>query len=267
MPDPLSLPFITRKMLAFEEGVVFQLEIIGRSSDGDDIDIIGITKEGTFKFTFTPTSNGLKTTKTIGLTDIPIFVSAHTQGVEVLHGETYITMYLLANGERIMRLCSGYVDSGAGIGWPATQAEPSIPNRGHFVSKTGADQAAGEEILQTIPANEIWFMKGLFVTLVTSSTAANRRVHFKFQLHGNAKKLEVISPELQTASLTRNYHLLPYGAAQPTGTDNDICINLPPELILRDGSLIETETENFQVGDNFGTPGYIYEKFIASITD
>ena len=268
MNDPKSAPtFLSRDMLAFEQGAVFDLEVLTRTTVGEVFELTGMTSEGPFKYNFETNATGLLQSSIFRLPDVPIFISLQASATLISFGQMFGTVYLRVNQTRVLRLCSGYIAASGGIGWPITQSENPIPGRGYFKVVGGTNPAAGAECTDTVGDNEAWFIKGYQVTLVTDATVADRHVHFRFQLHSSTALFEVVAPIVQAASLTRVYHLLPFPALPITSADNDIYVAIPPELFLRDNRTITTATVNIQAGDNFGAPFIAVESFVYPLTD
>lgn len=265
--DARLLPFLTRDMLSFEHGASFSLQVITRSETTDVFEVLGATKEGPFRFTFTPNGTNAAETRTFAIPDVPIFVSLHTSGIGIGPGEMIGTIYLRAGETRILQLCAGPVSTSQGIQWPATMHIPVMPGRGSIQSTTGTNPAAGAEVSQVVPDNQAWIVRAFHIDLVTDANAANRRVHFRFRICGMNPGVEVVSPVDQTASTTRRYHLLPGAAIPTTSDDDDIYISLPNDVILISGIGIQTDTVNGQAGDDFGAPQIGIEQFMLSRDD
>lgn len=254
-------------MLAFEHGAAFDLEVLSRSGAAFPILVAGATREGTFTFRINPGATGLITTNIFRIPDVPVFLSVYTETASIWQGDQFVAVYLRSNSTRLLRLCSGYIETTAGIGWPNTQTIQSMPGRGSFYQVASANPAAGAELTMTVPDNELWIVKGLTVTLVTDSNTATRLVHFVFELHGGPGTFDIAAPATQLLSLTRTYTLLPVGAGPTTVSGDDILVPIPNEIIMTDNDILSTTTDNIQAGDDFGVARVAIEKFVLSVTD
>lgn len=261
-PDGLAFPFLTRKMLNYEPGTVFSLQVNVYSFLTDTVWIIGSTREGIFKQKLNHSGNGTEETTVYELADIPTFVTMFTDSANLARGDMWVSMFLLANGERVYKLASGYVSKQSALNWPIVQSESELSNGGGYRHLTGINPAAGSECLDPIPSNQHWRLIGMRVTLVTSATVANRRVHLYTELNDGATGVEFFGVTDQPASTTYTYNFF-HGVSNMAEFNNNVVqIGIPDHLHLMEGANIGTLTTNLQVGDNYGAPTYIYERFI-----
>lgn len=261
-PDVNHLPFITRKMLSYEHGTSFDLEVAVIASVVDSVNIIGSTREGIFKFTVSHTGGGTEESTILSIPDIPTFVTAFTTSTALERGEFWAQIFLRANGERIFKLASGYITRQSGLNWPLVQNDFEFAGGGKIRRVTGANPAAGAECADAVTDNQHWILKGYIVTLVTDATAANRRVHLTFQANGSTVTTEVFGLVDQTASQTIKYCFVPYGHVLDELDNSVIQVPLPPDMHLLSAATIGTSTTNLQAGDNFGSPSILIESFL-----
>jgi len=250
--DDNGLPFLTRKMLAFQEGKAFAISIETQSSRINDITLRGFTREGPFKYIHTTTADAAITTSIFRLPDMPVFVSVIDQSNSFFTGECVATVKLIIDDVAHATLCTGQVNGTKGIAWPVAQDRDSIPNGGAQNSYTSADPGAGAEVALTVPAGQTWKIIGFRLSLVTSATVANRRPHIVV-IKGGGQKYDMFSSIDQVASESKVYTFAQFGDLTSQGNGNDILASIPNGLIVQSGDTIATETLNLQAGDNYGT--------------
>ncbi|MBM7788857.1 hypothetical protein [Tenggerimyces flavus] len=131
-----------------------------------------------------------------------------------------------------------------------------MPFSGSVTVAGTVDPAAGVEMtVFTVPAGQVWELQTLRFALVTSATAATRRVHLVFDDGTNIlARFAVLSTQI--ASLTYNYTFA-RDVDNATETGLEVVTRLP-RLLLPTGFRVRTITENLQVGDNFSAGVYGY---------
>lgn len=260
-PDNFSpTPFITRKMLSFEHGIAFSLQLRSHGVTGTQIKIQGVTKEGPFTLTQTVSATGAEVSNTFRIPDIPIFLSVVDTDLSINQGQCFVRVSLLANGVEIRQLTTGYVYQFHSVAWPEYAAPDMVPNHGFFKTVSGADPAANVEATLSVASNELWRILKFTVTLVTDANAANRRVHFVIG-SGATSSIDCFSTVDQTASLTRKYSVAAYGAVPDETDDDDIIVAMPQDMWLVSGGTIATATVSRQATDNFGVISALVESF------
>lgn len=260
--EKLSLPFLTRKMLEFEHGVAFDLELRTVTVDSGILFIIGATREGMFKFRVAPAGDGSAESFFFRIPDIPIFVNVYGTDISVERGEQWVSLFLRAGEERIMRMGSGYISIQSALNWPIVQSESELSGGGKYNYTNGLNPAAGAECSITVPTSEHWIIKAFQVQLVTDATVAARVVQLSVALNGSPSRLKMHAPTTQAASLTRLYHYGVKGSVEDSSDDDDIFGNIYEDMHVKAGSTITTETTALQAGDNFGVPTVFYEQYI-----
>jgi hypothetical protein len=259
--EKIALPFLTRKMLNFEYATRFQLLLSTRAILASTIDIVGATKEGIFKFSKTVGTTSTTEETYFNIPDLPIWVSVIDRSYAAFSGEVYAGVALAINGTKIQELCAGYVYQTQGITWPSINKESPQEQKGKLDVYSGTNPAAGVETSVTVPGGECWKIKALSVDFTTSATAANRRVHLKFQIEG-ADIYEFISSIDHAASLTKHYVFQPVPTAGTYSDDNDIIVPIAEDIFLLPGDSITTSTTNKQAGDDFAAIECFVERFI-----
>lgn len=116
----------------------------------------------------------------------------------------------------------------------------------------GTDPAAGDEIVETVPAGELWIVQSVVFQLVTDATAPVRAVALVFDDGANVHT-RMPAATTQAASLTIIYTFFPTAAAINLGATAGMSQPLA-EVALPAGSRIRTVTSGRAPGDNFGAP-------------
>lgn len=264
-PDNLSLPFLTRKMLAFEHATTFQIRVQIRTSQTGTYTLRGATASAPFSFNFEPTADRTLRTHTFSIPDLPLWVSIIGPTNADQRGEAYVRMSLMINGDQMYHLASGYIYVDFAVSWPVGNLIEPVPPMGELVTLTGTNRAANNQISETVPANTIWKVKAVRFQFITDANAANRFVHLNFE--GTAGPfLECISPTAHAASLTRNYSCFPTAPGGSVADDNDLIIPIPQDIILLPTYMIRTTTTGMQVGDDFDAPEITVERFFTSLS-
>ena len=248
-------------MLEFEHAAAFNISIDLWAYSTNALFLSGFTKEGPFSFKFIPAATNEIETFNFSLPDFPIGLTLQPATTASEKADVYAVVYLRINATRVLQLVRGYCHVQGGMTWPAAIGEDAMPNLGHTRLLTGADPAAGADVTITVPPNKIWVLHGVLFRLVTSATAANRRVHLQIR-PGTGERFQFFSTIDQTASLTRTYTCAPMGAVTDELDDQDIIIPIANNLTLPEGSVISTSTINMQAADDFGVPEFLVEEYI-----
>lgn len=252
---------MTREMFNWGPTATLELEIDAIANTTENIQIIGVSREGTFTFQLNHTGDGTIETTAFRVPDIPTFVTIQTGAVQIERGEFYTVLYLKVNGDRVGKLAAGYVSRQGGPSWPVVESKTEFEGGGKIRAFQGADPAAGAEISEAVALNEVWRLIAITFSLVTDANAADRHVHLKIRPQNELGEIEFFGSTTQPASTTRFYHCAAYPSMPLATEDNDILIPLAPNLILTDLGRILTETTNLQATDNFGIPTFHYEQF------
>lgn len=261
--DKENRPFLTREMLTYQGSSTFQLVVGLQSAQTDPVYVRVGTKDNVLTFQLSPDGTKIMARQTIGITDVPIWVSVFDNDGSYTAGDLLVTVALAINGDRVHQLCGGYVTKQQSISWPIAQNNDPIKNIGVPNLTTSSDPAAGSELSISVPTGQLWVPIGCSFQLVTDATAVSRVVHIVFTGSGKVMA-ECISPNAQTASLTRNYRAVIGNSLMASADDNDLMIGLPADLILYAGMTITTQTTNLQAGDNFGTMTLFYKRYFTA---
>jgi hypothetical protein len=265
MPDKnvQSLPFLTRDMLAFEMGVALSLRIDMQSDTAIPLVLRGMTREGIFKFAATTAATSLITQSTFRIPDIPIYITVEDVNRTAVQGGTFITVSLLADGEVIQQLTSGYIYAQKALSWPNTSQVDLREGGGKFMTKVGTDPAAGVAADIEVPQGEVWKIQEVEVLLTTSATVATRQVSCVIS-QPDGSDISFWGTTTQTASLTKAYTIAPKGTMVSETLGNTIFIDMCKDLIVQPLGIITVDCTNRQAGDNFGALNVIIEKFFTT---
>lgn len=262
-PNELNtLPFLTRKMFAFEHATSFGIRVYLQGIDTNEVNMVGLTREGIFKYSINPTGDGTTETFSFNLPDFPTMISLYGNGIGMKRGEMWAELWLTINDEIVYRFGAGYISYQSAISWPAQTSETEMPNRGYIATVFGSDPAANTECYDAVPANELWILKSYTVTLVTDGTAANRNVALNLRPTGTGGSQTYFGNVVQTATQTIKYVFAPIGYLPTAAVNNTILVPIPKDVTLRENGEISTTTLNRQAGDNFGSPTMEVEKFM-----
>ncbi len=260
--EKYSLPFLTRPMLEFEHGTIFELEIESMASEPITIVVSGITREGPFSLNFTHDGMPDQYSSPQRVSDIPIFLTVHGANTNTQRGECFVRIFLRMNSNRVMTMCQGYIDGLTSLGWPAIQSESELSGHGKLKVITGTNPAAGAEISQTVPFSRAWKIKAINFGLTTDATAVTRLVRLIVTDGTNTIYVLAFS-KTQTASATQSYYATEVGTIQTATAGGKGFAGLPLDLILPEGYKILTGTGSLQAGDDFTAPILTVEEFLA----
>lgn len=254
-----NLPFITRKMLAFEHGAKFQLLVSYVTSNVETVRITGSTREGPFTFDI-PLAAGVQTGSSyFGIPDIPLWIAAGplTAGTEPSGCHLDVSLYI--NETITCGLCMGNATSNTFLVWPNPAPPTPLQLRGEVLKVTGTDPAANVEISETMNAQTYCKLKSIRFTLVTDANVANRRVELQIKDSASAL-LSLPAIADQVAGTTVIYT---WGEGLPTISDATGLkqqMSLPADFVIPPSGVITTVTKNRQATDNFGAPIYVVER-------
>lgn len=260
--DGEQFPFVTRKMLSFEEGTVFAIRIASNGPTGTQLTIRGITKEGMFTFKHNVNVDVSNAATTFRIPDLPILISVGDESGNISQGNVYASLSLIANGQKIYNLCSGLVYNNKEICWPISTNVDKRPGGGIITYTEGTDPAAGAEIDEFVVSGQQWRIIAIAFTLVTDANVANRRVHLKYNVDG-IDIFRTTTTIDQTASTTRRYFFSANPTIQVATESNMIFGTIPENVIINMGQEIATVTINKQATDNYGKPVIYYERFYS----
>lgn len=256
-----GLPFVTRKMLAFEQGTSFGIQIRCWSILATTLRLSGFTKEGPFSFNFPVIVSGGSQVFNFALPDVPIGISLLAATNSGIKGEIFAVATMTMDGIAIQQLASGYVWSSGVFTWPAPAGENAGYDKFETLLIESADPAAGAEATITIDNQQTWKLHSAVITLVTDATVATRQVKLLITPFLATQGYTMFSTATQTAAQTRRYNFI---GAQQAVTSNDglrFIIPIPSPILMSQSAVISTLTEGLQAGDNFGKLSLQIERF------
>lgn len=266
--DLLALPFLFRKMLAFQEGSAFSLVLKGITTISDDLTIRGFTKEGPFTLKYRTVGDGNPETKTFRIPDVPIFIQISDESLHFPSQSTYFNLFLAIDGSIVGQMCAGNVSIGQSISYPITQFTQARPGGGFLRTATvGSAPGAGSDFGDSLCGDGLtWRIMGFRMKLITDANVANRRVHFIFKHTGTSKIIQEYFSDIdQTASQTINYQIQPVGVIPDSLDSGVIIVPMPANLIVNAAIELNTLTVNKQAGDQWAAPVFYAEEWLEIV--
>ena len=261
--DLLAFPYITRKMLAFENGAAFDLEVITASKLATAIEITGMTREGPFKYAFTTNGSTAAQTTIFKIPDVPIWLTVKTAGIAASVNDVHAMVYVRVSETRLQLLCQGFLGQFHGINFPNQVPMTPLQQRGALSYTAGTDPAAGANASITVPTGEYWKVKQVKISLVTDATVADRSVVLYYRTPA-AVMFNIVPAAVQVASKTIIYHWFEGAALKDDPTSLNQTIPLPADIILAPGYIIATAVKNLQAADDLSALGVIYERLYSA---
>ena len=249
-----------RKMLAFEGAAAFQLEVYTSSDEAVTLEILGMTREGPFKYSFVTNGTLTPETQYFPIPDIPICITLKLPSLPPKRNAVYALVFLRINKTRTQLLCQGFVDLFHSISFPNLVPMTQSQLTGAPRNLASADPAAGAEATITIPSYVSWIVRQVTVTLVTDATVADRAVALEYY-DVSANLTYCVSAAVQIASKTVVYHWFVGAAVKEDATSGYQNAPLVDGLILLPGYRLRTKTKNIQAADNFGIMRVYYEQY------
>jgi len=157
-------------------------------------------------------------------------------------------------------LVSGYIIGDSPIAWPGSPIESWPEGRGSHLVEFAAVPDPGLVASITQPSNVLWRIRGGLYSLVTSATAANRRAGYSFVFPNAANLFPTYSADLQVASTTFFYYLVPPGVVSTAFTQRYIFFPHPYDTVP--GTVISSSVENIQADDQVASFRLLIEEFI-----
>jgi hypothetical protein len=251
MKPDFELPFLTRLMLKFEQATRFGIAVDSISHATGVITIVGATRHGVFTLKHTLVSDGQPQQEQFNLPDIPIWISAATNGVGIQPGQTYLRISLQINSSLAEGLCGGFIYDTKSLDWPYAIAQDPVPrDQGRIHTLSDDAPGAGNTAEVNLTPSRLTKIVCANITLTTSATVANRRVHFRIQGNGGIN-LDFFSSVDQAASTTRKYTFAPVGTLGDYDDDNDIIVPIMADFKDYDEYGIFVDATNLQAGDAF----------------
>lgn len=252
-------------MLKYGRDLSIELIIQTKASVNDKIRIGIITRQGSSTFEQTTVSTNEITETVTKLDDFPILASIIDDNNSIEQGSVYAAILIRVNGRGIYTLTQGLVYRGKGLSWPVAITENTVPDNGDITELTSSNPAAGAEISFTVPDNRVIKLLGVGFTLVAAAAAASRRVHLQITFPGGGL-LDFFSNVDQIISETKNYTCAAVPGLLAQSAGSSIIIPIPDGLLLTQGAIISTDTDNINAGDNFSAASIECIQYLGRIT-
>lgn len=257
-----QLPFLTRMMLKFGNTAKLELVLSSTAAKSAELVVKGITQSGVISMKQDTRADSVKKTTISQIDDIPIMIGIETTKLNTYHGSIFASLALRINGQIIFTFLSGFITNIKGLSWPNSNLQDTIPGKGIMTKEISADPAAGANATISVPPNELWKIRNIYMTFVTDATVANRKIHITItgQQTGINKCLTTSN---QTANKTIEYFFQIQNARASILQGNHIISELPAETWIDYDSIIETDIANLQAGDNLSVMTVGIEKFFT----
>lgn len=264
MPNPSpTVPFVTRDQLNLPTGTAFKLRVTTSSLlTAKAVTVQGMTKSGIFQFKIITASSNAPQTDDFVIPDVPVFVVVRDSGNSFWQGDCFVTMDIIANGDYLYHLGSGYIYGQKEISYPQVTNDDQRRSQGGFYFPTTTNPAANNEISESVSSLELWLVKSIRIQLTTDANAANRTVTLRVTTSGGSILLSIPPVAVQVASKTVNYTYAPGLNNIADATTLDQTIGFPQDFLMQESYKFVTVTTNRQVGDDFTAPNILVEKFI-----
>lgn len=186
-------------------------------------------------------------------------------------GEAYV--YLAVRGSSFRDLCRGYAFEGCDIHLGSFERPGPSDGRGFLRTVTGANPAAGAEVLETVPAGVWWRLIAFSAVLVASAAVANRVPRLvgdrgaatarSFFIQDDGTN-PITAGQTRTAQWTRGNPGpgLPGGAINADTQTGRFIEGLPDIDWLQPGDRIRTVTAAIDVADDYAAPIYVVEEWV-----
>lgn len=122
------------------------------------------------------------------------------------------------------------------------------PEFGEALIAVVTSPAAGANFTYTFPAPYHYKLDGLRFKMITDGNAANRTIMLDIYTVG-VPPIYYSSTILQPESLTRYWHMWAGLNTIDRQSFSQVIASFPPQIWLREGSIIATDIKNLQVGD------------------
>lgn len=245
---------------AWLKGKQLDLFVESFSNATRTIELRGLTKNEQIGHDHTTNNDRTLATSAIGISEIPLFLTARTAETSVSRGETYVKVSLRVNQTVVALLFAGYVtDAGAPI-FPGGEIRSSVEGPGLIRSITSTNPAANVEIVETVPTGARWRFISLNVNYVTDATGGNRTPTLNFD-DGTTIFLQARINASVTASITATITAAAYGERAITA--NLFTFMTPPRIFLAAGFRVRTAGSfGISASDDYDAPQLLVEEWL-----
>lgn len=250
-------------MLRFGKTTKLELRIDMQADAVAVLNVRGITREGQFTFKATTANTSLITQATFGVPDIPIYITVEDAGRVLVQGSAFVSVSLLANGEVVQQLVSGYIYGQKALSWPNTQQVDLRTGGGKLEVITVTNPGAGNDWTKTVPNGEIWKVHGVSFTFLTSAAVQNRLVMVQI-IPVTVETIRIFSPAFETANAEYDYSIAQFGYAPAFNFDVFRMLPMPNDVIVGPGGSISSVTDTIDAADAYSVIRISIEKFFTT---
>jgi len=262
-PYQNSLPFLTRKMMAFEHASKISLQLSVKADTLGTVEIKGFTREGPFTFRKPVTADVDFATESFRIPDFPVMVTMTSESFSGTANDASVILTLLIDDTPYAVLLQGQLGPFQGLSWPIPPPPTNLQSRGISAEVAGANPAAGEEFSITIPDQEWWILKAVRVRFVAAAVAVSRRPMLVI-VRAASDNIEISVPADVTTGQIVFLNWADAGTAQNDATSLRQLAPLPTNLLLPPGATIKSVTTNMEATDNYDPPRVLIEKFYSA---
>ncbi len=261
-PEEASLPFLTRKMLAFEHGAAFSLIVDLLASSSGTYELRGFTKEGPFNFRFVATGSLATESFTFRIPDFPIFFTVVGTASTVAVNEAGVAVFLGVNGTRNIMLVSGQPSLSYGVNWPNPGIPSFLHTRGRIDDTVIANPGTGAEISFTFPDSTFTLIKSISFLYTAGAAAATRRVRLEIIPNGS----DIVRVASASDIIISEAWLMVWYPGAGTIIDTTTKLqqmSFPNDLLIPPSSTLQTVTTAFNALDAITSIQISGEQFYA----
>lgn len=259
-----QVPFFNRDQARFMQGASLALRAIVVAAQDHPLKIHGFTSSGFFSYEFAPLGDESLETFTFPIVDVPIMMSLSTINLDDGINQNGVILQLLCDGNVLTTLASGTVGPASPLTWPVPQP-PSIVNQlGDMLGLDFDDGNAGESVMVTVPTNQVWHLKSLFMTYAASAAAANRRAQINIETGGGTAAF-LVAPATQQANETIEYHFAPGYLNAELIANTLMTVAMPSGIYMQSGDTISFQGDSMDALDEIENPGANIHKYLLPV--
>lgn len=182
-------------------------------------------------------------------------------------GQTFVRVSILRGSFNAIAtsalLLQGYASGTDLLSWPMSPCWPKFYGHGNIRSITGTTPAAGQQIVETVPAGAIWRLMA-FHFVLTASAAVSTRVPYLVLTDGTNAVAAITTPAADgiTAGGTRNYYFADNVGPSISGTIFSTG-NVPREFYMQPGWRIASSVTPMDAADQLSAVQYVVEEWMT----
>jgi hypothetical protein len=187
--------------------------------------------------------------------------------VATTRGQTFVRLFLnpkaLGGGQPGLMMMADYVTTAMAPGYPNGRTVTPVEGPGNVVSVAANNPPAGSDWSLSVPTNARWRVRSVNATFNASAAVANRQVIFN-TLVGGLQQYTAGAIANITAGQTPIISFVP-GTSYAPIAPNLLAVPLTPDLLLLGGSVIGTNTNNLQAGDQWIPINALVEEWLDNV--